>query len=647
MKKFKNCGLLLAIAVALVVTTMTACSSENDLVETPNVEQPTAEGIKVTVTASIADDATTRSEVVESTDANGKKRTLKFTEGDKLYVYSNNNPYPVKGMLTMVENSLTPDGKSAKFTGSLQKKNVNNWKNYTNYGDEDPLDGTTATLIHKDMVENTDYSFDRNYQIVFRSNPAPDVETLMTKNLHVTGDYDISTKSFALSSDDVIFNCNFTGLAASTEYFCELQYPVNPGYSLHGGHNFTTDANGISNHAINIPYPGDDAHPWEIQIRQSSNTVGTISLGTRTLEKKVYNLSRHWTGSAFSKTIDLSTISHDLLVGSGMTLTGTLDGTTQKYKISIADGATVTLSNATINGVYTDDSHELWAGLTCEGDATIILDGTNAVQNFNRYYPGLQPGPTGTTLTIRGSGSLTATGREIGTGIGTNYDGGSCGNIRIEGGTVTANGSFTSAGIGAGRGSTCGGITITGGTVIANGGKYGAGIGSGFGENSSASQCGNIRITGGTVTATGGVNGAGIGTGEAGKCGDISISGGTVMAQGGNNGTGIGTGEAFSGTSQCGDISITNGEGFVSVTAIRGAGASMSIGTSNGENNESYKCGRITFDGNEIFNGSDGHSYSEPNNRKYGSLSFVKTTTDDGDGNTDDTNNTWTLTPAL
>ena len=66
-----------------------------------------------------------------------------------------------------------------------------------------------------------------------------------------------------------------------------------------------------------------------------------------------------------------------------------------------------------------------------------------------------------------------------------------------------------------------------------------------------------------------------------------------------------------------------------------------------GSNDRHYKCGRITFNGYEIFNGNDGYSYSEPNNRKYGSLSFAKTTTDDGDDDTVDTNNTWTLTPAL
>ena len=59
------------------------------------------------------------------------------------------------------------------------------------------------------------------------------------------------------------------------------------------------------------------------------------------------------------------------------TITGTLGA---KVKISIADGAAVTLRNADINGENWESCS--WAGITCMGDATIILKGTNTVKGF-------------------------------------------------------------------------------------------------------------------------------------------------------------------------------------------------------------------------------------------------------------------------
>ena len=73
-----------------------------------------------------------------------------------------------------------------------------------------------------------------------------------------------------------------------------------------------------------------------------------------------------------SKIKDLSTVAADCTAEDGCILTGTLNG---NYKITIADGATVLLNGVTING--TNNSSYAWAGLNCNGDATIILkDGT-------------------------------------------------------------------------------------------------------------------------------------------------------------------------------------------------------------------------------------------------------------------------------
>ena len=108
-------------------------------------------------------------------------------------------------------------------------------------------------------------------------------------------------------------------------------------------------------------------------------------------------------------------------------------------------------------------------------------------------------------------------------GIGGGYKI-SCGNIVIEGGTITASGYTGGAAIGSGnKGSRCGNITIKGGTITANAGTFAAGIGSGWG-----SSCGDITITNGvtSVTATKGYNSPNsIGAGYQGSCGTVTIGG--------------------------------------------------------------------------------------------------------------------------
>lgn len=224
---------------------------------------------------------------------------------------------------------------------------------------------------------------------------------------------------------------------------------------------------------------------------------------------------------AWADTIDLSTLTADYEAQDGDVLTGTLGG---NYKISVADGATVTLEDMTINGVNAFGGER--AGITCPGDATIILKGENSVTGFYEDYPGIYIAE-GKTLTIKGSGSLTATSNGYGAGIGGGL-GIACGNIAIEGGTITATGgSMSGAGIGGGEGTSCGDITITGGTVTATGGLKAAGIGSGY-----VGTCGNITITDGVTSVTATKDDSApnsIGAGDEGSCGTVTI-GGTVGA---------------------------------------------------------------------------------------------------------------------
>ena len=314
--------------------------------------------------------------------------------------------------------------------------------------------------------------------------------------------------------------------------------------------------------------------------------------------------------------VNLSTLTSDFIAKDCYILTGTLAG---NYKISIAAGASVELKDVTINGV--NSSSYKWAGLTCLGDANITITGANSVKGFYDFCPGIQAGPVGTTLTINGTGSLTATGGDFAAGIGSGYNGSSCGNITISGGTVNASSSKDGAGIGSGySNSSCGAITISGGTVTASSSKYGAGIGSGY-YNSS---CGAITISGGTVMASSGADGAGIGSGCNGSsCGAITISGGTIAAISIDEGAGIGGGD----DSAFGSITIT--AGITQVQATRNDSAAWPIGKA-GHDNDS---GAVIINGVTVTSNTwDGTGLT--------GLNFATSSTGGK-------NLTWTLTPKV
>ncbi len=307
---------------------------------------------------------------------------------------------------------------------------------------------------------------------------------------------------------------------------------------------------------------------WAILLPQEAVTNATVTIGSenKTVDVPAITRNAYITDiPAIANTAvsygDLSLVTADYEAQYGDILYGTLGG---NYKITIAPGATVTLNNVTING--TNDSDYKWAGITCLGNATIILSGTNNVKGFYEDYPGIYV-PENKTVTIQGSGSLTASSNGWG------------------------------AGIGGGREIACGAITISGGTITATGGSYGAGIGGSY-----RGTCGNITISGGTVTATGGGSAAGIGSGGiGGTCGDITISGGTVEAKGGYDGAGIGTGENAS----CGNITITSG--VTCVTATKGEHATNSIGRGH-----SGSCGTVTIGGVETGPISDSQYTYQP-----------------------------------
>ena len=275
----------------------------------------------------------------------------------------------------------------------------------------------------------------------------------------------------------------------------------------------------------------DGAVTWssdktDVATVDANGNVTAVGNGEAKITAKASDYSATCTVKV-TNTVTLSKLDRGVkfTVKNGYILTGILGG---KCMISIADGATVTLDNVNIVGGIGRTIIFKYAGITCEGNATIILVGTNYVKGFHDYYPGIQPAE-GKTLTIKGSGSLTAKSEEA-PGIGSAYKI-NCGNINIEGGTISAFGGSDAAGIGSVNLSTCGNITISGGTVDATGGSKGPGIGSG-----PAAYCGNITITKGVTKVTAKGNNAITSVGfsdNTSHCGKITI-GGTVYWDGNN-----------------------------------------------------------------------------------------------------------------
>ncbi|MBR6252112.1 MAG: hypothetical protein IKR17_13120 [Bacteroidales bacterium] len=297
-----------------------------------------------------------------------------------------------------------------------------------------------------------------------------------------------------------------------------------------------------------------------------------------------------------------------ITLADGDVLTGTGGANTH---VSIADGASVTLSNVTIAATTYDEDHK-WAGLTCLGNATITLaDGTtNTIKGGHETYPGIYVAE-GYTLTIEGNtGILVASSnvnqyeQSFGAGIGggRHID---CGNITINGGVINATGGYQAAAIGGGGYSSYGSITINGGTITAIGGEESAGIGCGNQghvqydyDSDDISIISNITITGGTIIATGGgsygsTGGAGIGVGGTnGECGNITISGGHIKATGGSGAAGIGCGYCFYSNSVCGNITISGGT--IEATGGEGA-AAIGCGVADEEYGSYEGCKSITI----------------------------------------------------
>lgn len=192
------------------------------------------------------------------------------------------------------------------------------------------------------------------------------------------------------------------------------------------------------------------------------------------------------------------------------------------YNMSKHGNITIDCSG-TVTAESASDGAGIGGGLYADcGNITITGSGT-VTATSGMSGAGIGCGHYGNCgdITINSSGTVTAqNGYNFAAGIGGS------GLLRLDAGTPTQCGNIT--------------ITMTGsGTLSATSHAGGAGIGSG-----SYCSCGDITISGsGSVKAECPSSGASIGTGSYGTCGAITISCKTTEAKSGSNAAGIGSGQ--------------------------------------------------------------------------------------------------------
>ena len=316
-------------------------------------------------------------------------------------------------------------------------------------------------------------------------------------------------------------------------------------------------------------------------LAESTNALMQLSINSRS---SIARLNEQNSIPENAKVLDIAAGDIKVTVSNGVQYVVQGDGEPKECSALVVSGES-TQHNLTIKGdsgtaanVYLNNlkitSNE--AAVSVSGDVVLIVEGESELHS-GKNHAGVEKANDNGTLTITGSGKLSAYGGEGGAGIG-GASGKPGNNITINGGTITASGK-------AGNG-------------------WGAGIGGGKGQGGS-----NITIRGGNVKAIPGAEAAGIGGGFKGNGTDISIEGGTVYAEsgGGNGGTAAIGGGRAGGNGE--NIQITGGD----ITLKKAGAADIGIGGKGGEISVAD-----TFSGTLTYLDENGAPDADKNIVKYG-----------------------------
>ena len=349
----------LVMAAALTIGT-TACSNEDMVAENnePAVMQQAQQKVHITVGAGVGNSEEMRSAV--DYNSGTKERTLKFTEGDKLYVraaieeehddnYDGTDPDSkheskiMAGFLTIDPATISADGKSAQFTGDLdiyvgtvEPVYEQNWVvDVDGYWDDvnetwvdevghdeynlvgynlvfssgtytfltaDPLAEciyADATLVH--AGSETKYTVNDNFKYLnYNSFVASSVNDLMTSSYCVGGGYDKDNHSFGLWSNSwlsAILNCTISGLTPDASYTVRLNSGDTEDYNDHQDYEGNVTANGEGKATFAITAPTADYY-FQLALSSTADRK-VVTLGRKELTKKVYNITTTATDYVF------------------------------------------------------------------------------------------------------------------------------------------------------------------------------------------------------------------------------------------------------------------------------------------------------------------------------------------------------------
>ena len=466
------------VALVFMGTITTGCSSDDD---SKSLDKPASKTVTLTTTI--------------SRDGGGDTRTLTedgvktFAVGDQFaVVYTNTGSERVKAVSEpLTAGDITNGGKNARMTVTLT----------------DPV-ASSVDYIYPASMANSDGT--TNYSALCMQDGT---------FASISSKLDYAKGSGTMTESGGVFTLPSIALKNQLAIF-RFKIKNGEGKEITSSITGLTVSDGTNTYTVSREASADPIY-MAMQPISSDKTISFVANSTsdsyyKNVTDKTYEANMIYplnvtmiTGT----TTNLSTLSADYEAQNGDMLTGKL---ASSHKISIATGATVILKNVDIN-YGTTLTASSYAGITCLGDATLIVVNAspeiayneNYVKGLSSGYPGIFV-PSGSTLTITGSGTLYVNGHENAAGIGSGRDDidayKACGNIVIQGGTIGATGGSGAASIGSGAS-----IKFT---------QY---------ETGTPSSCGNITVKN-SVTHIHVFNSSGagsIGKGQYSNCGTVTI----------------------------------------------------------------------------------------------------------------------------